>query len=563
MSNLRPVTLITGASAGIGVALAREFARHGHALALVARRADRLNLLADEIAATGAPRPIVIASDLALAGAVQAIGELLAASGAEPQYVVNNAGFGLVGVASSLDRAEQLAMIDLNMRLLTELSLAFVDSLQRHRGGLLNVGSMAGFLPGPGMAVYYATKAYVLSFTEALHSEFKPRGIKVTVLCPGPVPTEFAARAGVKGGLAPGLLTQTAEAVAAAGDAGPATSWSLWRFGCFRAGCCCASSIPARAAAARRKRLERGKVVGGARRDRTADLVIANDALSQLSYGPFQIHGQNPWATSWLPAVLGEWPPFRARYLACQGWACGDQAVFRRLGSIKLREPLFLKAASGYSSPWLPDGASDESFSLADYDDHRPLYLDPDRIRGAVLAGGLQRRQHPQSDRPLDRRFPLPGDRAGAAPDPQYHAQSRRHRRFAGDPDHRPVVPQAAGVLALYPDLHLVPMPARPWAQSGGGLTIAVRLTPKGGRDAIDGIETLSDGRAVLKVRVRAAPSEGEANDALCQLIAKSLGVPKRDVVLVAGATARIKRLAISGDGAMLAATLEKICASR
>ncbi|MDI1343581.1 MAG: DUF167 family protein [Pseudolabrys sp.] len=106
-------------------------------------------------------------------------------------------------------------------------------------------------------------------------------------------------------------------------------------------------------------------------------------------------------------------------------------------------------------------------------------------------------------------------------------------------------------------------MPARPWAQSGGGLTIAVRLTPKGGRDAIDGIETLSDGRAVLKVRVRAAPSEGEANDALCQLIAKSLGVPKRDVVLVAGATARIKRLAISGDGPLLAATLEKICASR
>jgi short-subunit dehydrogenase len=220
MADLRPVTLITGASAGIGVALAREFARHGHALALVARRADRLNLLADEITASGAPRPIVIASDLTLAGAVQAIGELLTASGAEPQYVVNNAGFGLVGVASSLDRAEQLAMIDLNMRLLTELSLAFVDSLQRHRGGLLNVGSMAGFLPGPGMAVYYATKAYVLSFTEALHSEFKPRGIKVTVLCPGPVPTEFAARAGVKDGLAPGLLTQTAEAVAAAGYAG-------------------------------------------------------------------------------------------------------------------------------------------------------------------------------------------------------------------------------------------------------------------------------------------------------------------------------------------------------
>lgn len=217
MSNLRPVTLITGASAGIGVELARVFARHGHALALVARRADRLNLLADEIAASGAPRPIVIATDLALANAAQAIRDLLTAAGCEPQYVVNNAGFGLVGVASSLDRAEQLSMIDLNMRTLTDLSLAFIDSMQRHRGGLLNVGSVAGFLPGPGSAVYYATKAYVLSFTEALHSELKPRGIKVSVLCPGPVPTEFAARAGVVGDVAPSMLTQTAATVAQAG----------------------------------------------------------------------------------------------------------------------------------------------------------------------------------------------------------------------------------------------------------------------------------------------------------------------------------------------------------
>ena len=92
---------------------------------------------------------------------------------------------------------------------------------------------------------------------------------------------------------------------------------------------------------------------------------------------------------------------------------------------------------------------------------------------------------------------------------------------------------------------------------------MAVRLTPKGGRDAIDGLEILSDGRAVLKVRVRAAPSEGEANEALCRLIAKSVGVPPRDVALVAGATARIKRLTISGDGPTLMATLEKICASR
>jgi short-subunit dehydrogenase len=220
MSGLRPVTVITGASAGIGVALARIFARNGYELALVARREDRLRQLADEIAATGAPRPVVIVADLLQPGAARQIGETLAARGAEPQFIVNNAGFGLVGVAAQRDRDEQLAMIDLNVRALTELSLVFVGSLERHRGGILNVGSMAGFLPGPGMAVYYATKAYVLSFSEALHSELKPRGIKVTVLCPGPVPTEFAARAGISAGLAPGILTQSAQSVAEAGFRG-------------------------------------------------------------------------------------------------------------------------------------------------------------------------------------------------------------------------------------------------------------------------------------------------------------------------------------------------------
>lgn len=218
--SLKPVTVITGASAGIGVALAHVFARNGFALALVARREDRLHKLADEIAATGAPRPIVIGCDLFKPGATAEIAAALAAQGAEPQYVVNNAGFGLVGLAETRDREEQLAMIDLNVRVLTELSLAFVASLARNKGGILNVGSMAGFLPGPGMAVYYATKAYVLSFSEALHSELKPRGVRVTVLCPGPVPTEFAARAGVSKGLAPGMLTQTAETVAEAGYRG-------------------------------------------------------------------------------------------------------------------------------------------------------------------------------------------------------------------------------------------------------------------------------------------------------------------------------------------------------
>jgi uncharacterized protein len=219
--SLRPVTVITGASSGIGAALARVFARHGHALALVARRVDRLQALADEIVATGADRPLVIVADLQSDGAVRKIGETLAAQGVEPRYVVNNAGFGLVGAAASLSHEEQLQMIDLNMRALTALSLAFVDSLARHQGGILNVGSIAGFLPGPGMTIYYATKAYVLSFSEALHSELAPRGVKVTVLCPGPVPTEFGERAGIKNGsLAPRALTLSAERVAEEGYRG-------------------------------------------------------------------------------------------------------------------------------------------------------------------------------------------------------------------------------------------------------------------------------------------------------------------------------------------------------
>ena len=102
-------------------------------------------------------------------------------------------------------------------------------------------------------------------------------------------------------------------------------------------------------------------------------------------------------------------------------------------------------------------------------------------------------------------------------------------------------------------------MAERPWVLDAGGVTLAVRLTPKGGRDAIDGAERLADGRCVLKVRVRAAPSEGEANAALIRLIAKALGVPRRDVALTAGATSRIKRLVISGDGAALAAKLETL----
>jgi len=140
----------------------------------------------------------VLRIDLEQSGAVTLLAAELIARDLEPANVVNNAGFGLVGQATRLDRSEQLAMIDLNVRALTELSLAFTDSVARHGGGILNVASLAAFLPGPGMAVYYASKAYVLSFTEALHHELKGRGVRVTALCPGPVATEFQARAGLQ-----------------------------------------------------------------------------------------------------------------------------------------------------------------------------------------------------------------------------------------------------------------------------------------------------------------------------------------------------------------------------
>jgi hypothetical protein len=217
---MRPLTLITGASAGIGRALAHAFAQHGHELMLIARREQRLAELADAIAAQGHKRPLTLVLDLARADAVERIRDALAKADAEPEFVVNNAGFGLFGAADVLDLREQLAMVDLNVRVLTELSLAFVAPLQRRRGGILNVASVAGFLPGPGMAVYYASKAYVVSFSEALHRELKPRGVRVTVLCPGPVPTEFQGRAGVRGESFPRLITQTAEQVAQEGYRG-------------------------------------------------------------------------------------------------------------------------------------------------------------------------------------------------------------------------------------------------------------------------------------------------------------------------------------------------------
>jgi uncharacterized protein len=214
------VTLITGASAGIGTELARVFASRGHRLALVARRADRLEALAAEITAAGGAASIVIPCDLAQPDSGDRIAEALAAAGVEVEYVVNNAGFGKFGRAIKIDRGQQLGIIAVNIRALTDLSLRFSEQLVRNRGGILNVGSVAAFLPGPGMAVYYASKAYVLSFTEALHEELGPLGVRVTALCPGPVPSEFQSRAGFRPGFDSAVLNVSATDVALAGYRG-------------------------------------------------------------------------------------------------------------------------------------------------------------------------------------------------------------------------------------------------------------------------------------------------------------------------------------------------------
>lgn len=217
---MQPVCLITGASAGIGAELARVFASHGHALVLIARRKAKLESLAAEIAAAGHTRPKVLAADLALPDEPARLAKELEAAGLEPAVVVNNAGFGLLGAAADLPHDQELAMIDLNVRALTDLSLRWLDSVARHRGGILNVASVAAFMPGPGMAVYHASKAYVLSFTEALHAELKASGVRVCALCPGPVETEFFDRAGMPPGYFPKFISRTAERVAREGYAG-------------------------------------------------------------------------------------------------------------------------------------------------------------------------------------------------------------------------------------------------------------------------------------------------------------------------------------------------------
>jgi short-subunit dehydrogenase len=202
MSAKPQTALITGASAGIGRELAKLFAKDGYNLVLVARTASRLNLFADELQRQFSISAKTFALDLATPSAPQFLFDQLERENLAVDVLVNNAGYGKLGAFAEVSLEESLGQIHLNIAALTHLTKLFLaPMLGRKSGKILNVASTAGFQPGPLMAVYYASKAYVISFSEALANELHSSGVTVTCLCPGPTDTEFQTRAGTENSL--------------------------------------------------------------------------------------------------------------------------------------------------------------------------------------------------------------------------------------------------------------------------------------------------------------------------------------------------------------------------
>lgn len=188
----RPLALVTGASSGIGTDLAREFARDGHDLILVARNEAALTALAAEVSAEHGVTATVIAADLADPAAPRRLFDDVTARGLSVDVLVNNAGFGDGSRFAEASREKTLGMIQVNVTALTDLMHAFLPGMvSRGKGRVLNVASTAAFQPGPGMSVYCATKAYVLSLSEGVAEELKGTGVTITTLCPGPTRTNF------------------------------------------------------------------------------------------------------------------------------------------------------------------------------------------------------------------------------------------------------------------------------------------------------------------------------------------------------------------------------------
>jgi len=191
--------LVTGASSGIGRELAKSFAADGCRLVLLARKRQALQELADELRRTHKAQSEIITADLSEPAAPARLFEHLQANGTRVDVLINNAGFGAQGQFAELPLERQLEIIQVNITSLTHLSrLMLPGMLDRRRGGVLNVASTAGFQPGPRMAVYYASKAFVLSFSEGIAEEVRDRGVTVTALCPGPTATNFAEAAGAR-----------------------------------------------------------------------------------------------------------------------------------------------------------------------------------------------------------------------------------------------------------------------------------------------------------------------------------------------------------------------------
>ncbi len=210
--------LVTGASSGIGRELAKVFAAEGCRLVLLARKRQALQALADELRQAHKTQSEVLTADLAEPASSQRVFDHLKANGTRVDVLVNNAGFGAQGNFAHLPLERQLEMIQVNITSLTHLTrLMLPGMLERRRGGILNVASTAGFQPGPRMAVYYASKAFVLSLTEAIAEEVSGSGVTVTALCPGPTVTNFAEAAGARFSTRFTKLAMSAEAVARSG----------------------------------------------------------------------------------------------------------------------------------------------------------------------------------------------------------------------------------------------------------------------------------------------------------------------------------------------------------